>query len=315
MTLFAVNFGGKISRIRETRIAKELDIQKIFEDNLPEILRGVTFLESEFLMQDNKRIDTLGIDSRVPVIIEYKKNKSTNIIRQGVSYLDRLVEENQAEFKLLLLKKKIPTGSINWKKTYLVGVAEDYDDDDFRMVRQFSKAKRKIRLLKYAIYSNNILLIEEVGNNLMSKSSSPTPKKKFKGPIDRTLAKPTKERGEYFHAKQLEKMEATAQHIYEVLEARIMSLDPRVTKECKKLYITYTAKKIFVSAILYQRRIRLIFNVKSGALDDPAKKARDLRNPNRIGHWGAGDYDLFVREPAEIDAAMKLVKQSFDYNH
>ena len=69
MALFAVKFGGKISRIRETRIAKELDIQKIFEDNLPEILRGVTFLESEFLMQDNKRIDTLGIDSRVPVII------------------------------------------------------------------------------------------------------------------------------------------------------------------------------------------------------------------------------------------------------
>ena len=74
MALFQLN-SGNVKKVPPKKIDLERNIQKIFEENLDEIL-NITFLASEYSISLGGRIDSLGIDNNgSPVIIEYKKDK------------------------------------------------------------------------------------------------------------------------------------------------------------------------------------------------------------------------------------------------
>lgn len=84
----------------------ENDLQKIFENNLDELLNIIIFLASEYSTSFGGRIDTLGIDKNgAPCIIEYKKSQNDNVINQGLSYL-RWFLDHKADFEILCKKKK-----------------------------------------------------------------------------------------------------------------------------------------------------------------------------------------------------------------
>ena len=74
MALFQLN-SGNVKKVSPKKIGLERNIQKIFEENLDEIL-NITFLASEYSISLGGRIDSLGVDNNgSPVIIEYKKDK------------------------------------------------------------------------------------------------------------------------------------------------------------------------------------------------------------------------------------------------
>jgi len=74
MALFQLN-SGNVKKVPPKKIGLERNIQKIFEENLDEIL-NITFLASEYSISLGGRIDSLGVDNNgSPVIIEYKKDK------------------------------------------------------------------------------------------------------------------------------------------------------------------------------------------------------------------------------------------------
>ncbi len=82
----------------------ERALQVIFEKNL-ETLLGVRFLESEYTTSHGGRMDTLGIDENgCPVIIEYKRDRSENVINQGLFYLDWLMDHKGA-YELIVRDK------------------------------------------------------------------------------------------------------------------------------------------------------------------------------------------------------------------
>jgi len=76
---------------------------KLISENLETIL-GVRFLQSEFIFSTG-RIDTLGVDeNNSPVIVEYKKAKSSDVIIQALYYKNWLMD-HKAAFKLLCKEK------------------------------------------------------------------------------------------------------------------------------------------------------------------------------------------------------------------
>lgn len=86
MALFKLQ-NRKFKKLSLKTLDYEKDFQRLFEDNLEELL-NITFLASEYSTSFGGRIDTLGIDKNgSPVIIEYKKSQNENIINQGLSYL------------------------------------------------------------------------------------------------------------------------------------------------------------------------------------------------------------------------------------
>jgi Predicted nuclease of the RecB family len=89
LKLFRVQ-GGALTELDASSSPLEKSLQVLFEKNL-EVLLGVRFLASEYVTTNGGRIDTLGIDENgCPVIIEYKRDRSENVINQGLFYLDWL---------------------------------------------------------------------------------------------------------------------------------------------------------------------------------------------------------------------------------
>ena len=48
-----------------------------------------------------------------------------------------------------------------------------------------------------------------------------------------------------------------------------------------------------------------------GTLKDTDNKTIDISD---TGHWGNGDYKMYISDENELDYAMQLIKQSYDSN-
>ncbi len=104
-------------------------------------------------------MDTLAVDSdNRPVIIEYKADKSSTVLLQGLYYMDWLVE-NTAEFEKVVKNKLGKELSINWKSgVRLVLVAKSFEIWDKFAVNRIIE---DVELYEYTLYENEELKIEK----------------------------------------------------------------------------------------------------------------------------------------------------------
>ena len=105
LKLFKLN-NDKVEELTAVSFTLEKPLQTLVEHNLEEIF-GIKFLATEYSTgrEHRGRIDTLGVDEdNCPVIIEYKRSESENVINQGLFYLDWLMD-HKAAFELLVMKK------------------------------------------------------------------------------------------------------------------------------------------------------------------------------------------------------------------
>lgn len=107
--------GGTMCELESSSAPLEKALQTQFETNLDTLL-GVRFLASEYATTHGGRMDTLGIDENgYPVIIEYKRDRSENVINQGLFYLDWLMD-HRGDFEILVRDHygKEAAGQIEW---------------------------------------------------------------------------------------------------------------------------------------------------------------------------------------------------------
>ena len=112
----------------------EKQLQNIIEQNM-ETFFGVRFLKSEYVIS-NGRMDSIGIDeNNSPVIFEYKRSSSENVINQGLFYLDWLLD-HKADFKLLVIEKygMSVADQIDWSVPCVICIANDFTRYDVHAV-------------------------------------------------------------------------------------------------------------------------------------------------------------------------------------
>jgi hypothetical protein len=154
--------GHAIIELPTYTAANEKTLQHLMERHLDRLL-GVRLLASECAIgrRCEGRIDTLGIDEGgAPVVIEYKRTRSANLISQGLFYLDWL-NEHRAEFRLQVHDRIGPSAAtaIKWGEPRLICVASDFHRYDLRAVRQI---KRRIELVRYQWYGDDLLLLAKI---------------------------------------------------------------------------------------------------------------------------------------------------------
>ncbi len=300
MALFQIN-NGNVKKIPPIKIGLERDIQKIFEENLNEIL-NITFLATEYTTSFGGRIDSLGIDNNgAPVIIEYKKGQNNNVINQGLSYL-RWLLDHKADFEVLVQKVKINT-DIDWASPRVICVAESYNKFDLDTA---DLLPMNIELLKYRIYENGILLVDPETQQKIRISTSKV--------FDKKETNSLKERKQYTVDDHLKIASKNIKEIFAIMKEKIISLDETIIEEPKAKYIAYKLATNFVDVVVFKDSLKLFFNVPSGKLDDSHNITRDLTKPKRIGHWGNGDYEAKLEKKEDIEKIMELIKQSYIYN-
>lgn len=128
MQIFIKNKDNILSPIDEKEFILEKEIQNLFENNLS-LISDFIFVKSEFSIK-NRRIDTLAFDpkNKYFVIIEYKRNKNYNVIDQGVSYLN-LMLEYKAEFIIEYnesLNKNLKRKDVDWSQSKVIFCTKFY---------------------------------------------------------------------------------------------------------------------------------------------------------------------------------------------
>jgi hypothetical protein len=155
---------NSVTRFATRSPLSEKSLQLLFQQYLPTFL-GVQFLATEYPTGKTHggRIDTLGIDYHAtPVIIEYKRRKSPNLINQGLFYLDWL-QDHRADYQMLVydrLGAKAPD-IINWSMPRLICVAPSFSRYDVPAVRQY---KCSIELVQYQSFGADVLMLQTVGS-------------------------------------------------------------------------------------------------------------------------------------------------------
>lgn len=106
----------------------------------------------------------------------------------------------------------------------------------------------------------------------------------------------------------LNKADSTTKILYNKLRESLLALG-NVSIEPKKLYIAFKAPKNFVDIEIQKHTLKLFINMQKGTLNDPEGIADDVSN---IGHWGNGDYRVYLKDDSDFDYVFKLIKQSYD---
>jgi predicted transport protein len=290
-------------KISPLKVGLGKDIQKLFEKNLDEIL-NIVFLATEYSTSFGGRIDSLGIDKNgSPVIIEYKKGQNDNVINQGLSYL-RWLLDHKAEFEALVNGRGDFVVEVDWTSPRVICVAESYNKFDLDTA---DLLPMNIELLKYQLYENDILLVEQETQRKVKISTSEIfdrkekQKREFKD-IHYTLD---------FHLKSAN---PKIQEIFSTLKEKISALDESIIEEAKAKYIAYKLTTNFCDVVVQHDALKIFLNIPSGELDNPEGLARDLTKPKFIGHWGNGDYEVKIERVEDVDKVMELIKQSYMYN-
>ena len=128
--------------------------------------------------------------------------------------------------------------------------------------------------------------------------------------IDEKLAEEVENSVLYTEDSLLSKGNKETILLYQELKKEIKKLD-NVVVEPKKLYIAFKSPKNFTDVEIQKNNLKIFINMSKGTLVDPNGIAQDVSD---IGHWGNGDYRVYLSEKSKIADIMELIKQSYFAN-
>lgn len=291
-----------VTELAGTTDVIERSLQTTFETHL-ETLLGIRFLATEFAF-DGGRIDTLGLDeNNAPVILEFKRSTNENVINQGLFYLDWLVNHRK-DFQWLVLEKlgKKAADAVDWTAPRLICVAGDYGRYDGHAINQIA---RKIELLRYRRFGNDLLMLEKVASssgNLAVRANGETP-----------ASGPAEPAGDKYRtiSQVMAQLDTPIRDRYEALRAFLLALGGDVEEVTTRFYIAFKRIKNFVCVEFKPRdgRIMLFLKLDPEAVGTEPGFTRDV---SRIGHFGTGDLEVTLSTAADFDRAMPLIRMSYE---
>lgn len=292
--LFRLN--GQVEELISKSVTVEKELQNIIEKNMVDFF-GVTFLDSEYKI-DNGRMDSIGIDeNNCPVIFEYKRHSSENVINQGLFYLNWLLE-HKANFKLLVLEKlgSDIANMIDWSMPRVICIASDFNKYDEEAIKQIN---RNVSLIRYKKYGNELVLFELLNANTVA-------------PLEIEKETVSKKQVDKTFTEQYSNAPIKFKAIFDELKEFALSLGDDVTENILKLYTAFKKIKNFATMEIYQSNIRLNLKLDPDQYKNQLNDSlRDIRN---IGHWGCGDLQLIIKDTDDLTLAKDLIKQAYDEN-
>mgnify|MGYP006426761247 CR=1 FL=1 len=301
LKLFQTN-NGTLGELTSASAPLERGLQTLFENNLGALL-GVSFLASEYSTTHGGRMDTLGIDENgYPVIIEYKRDRSENVINQGLFYLDWLMD-HRGDFEILV-RDRYRTGAapqIEWSAPRLICIAADFTKYDTHAVKQIS---RNIELVRYRKFGEDLLLLEL----LTAVSTTPQP-----APVlDNAAGVAVPKGGQYkTNSESLAAASESLAGLYSDVEAFMLGMGDDVTQKTLKNYFAFRRFKNFACVEVKPTipALRLYLKINPDTISPENGFTRDVRT---IGHFGTGDLEVTLKSHEDFERAKPLIVQSYE---
>jgi predicted transport protein len=307
MPLFHID-KDKLTTAKLINFEKEKEIQTLIEKNL-EVVFNCKFIASEFTTgpQHAGRIDTLALsEDNNPVIIEYKKVASSELVNQSLYYLD-WINDHKGDFQIAVTKKLCKDIEIDWNDIRVICIAPEYKKFDLHAVKIMGA---NIELWQYKLYNTNTLYLEEIFRKTTVLISSEIDTKN-KNPVMVAAGKKaaqTRQTGSYTFEEHLENCDGKIKTLLQDIRDFILNIDETIEEAPKKFYIAYKVSQNFVCVETKKNRIILFLKLDPKEINIP-DNGRDVSN---IGHSGTGDLELSINNSDDMEKSKEYIKSSFE---
>lgn len=304
MPLFQI-INGKIQRIKSTDFAKELEIQKLIENNL-EIIFNCRFVATEFSTGDihSGRIDTLALsEDNNPVIIEYKNVASSELLNQSLYYLS-WIKDHKGDFQIAV-NKALGNIEVDWSEIRVICIAPEYKKFDLHAARVMGA---NIELWQFKRFENGYLTLDEIfrRTNIIENINY-----SGKNPVMVDAGRKaaiTRATAIYNIEDHINVLPHHLMLPFHLLQEFIMGLGA-IEETPKKNYIAYKTSQNFVCMETRKDKIILFLKINSHDQTTLPPQARDVR---KIGHFGTGDFEFVLKTEDDLEVAKKYIKLSFE---
>ncbi len=292
--LFSIS--NEIKECVPSKVILEKELQNLIENNM-ETFFGVRFLKSEYAIT-NGRMDSIGIDeNNNPVIFEYKRSQSENVINQGLFYLDWLLD-HKADFKLLVIETlgNDVAETIEWSAPCVICIANSFTKYDVHAVNQM---QRNIKLVSYRKYDNDLILFEHLNVPVVA-------------PITRESYNSNNTNRNDNRKTHLEKLSDSSdkmKNLYYSICNFIESLSDDITSNQAKFYLAYKKVQNIICIEIYTKRILLTLKLNPDKIELEEGFSKNVRG---ISHYGTGDLQLTIRTAEDFEKAKPLLQRAYD---
>lgn len=298
---------GVTKRIKPTKFKLEKDLQKLIESNLKTIF-NCDFVATEFSTGNlhSGRIDTLALsEDSNPVIIEYKKVASSELINQSLYYL-HWMKDHKGDFQVAVNKSLGKDVEIDWSDIRVICLAPEYKKYDLHAVQVMGA---NIELWQYKIYENGILNIEEVYRR-NSTGTSNNSDVNGKNPVMVEAGKKaaiTRRTANHTIEQHTENQSKKIIGLFNQIREYIIELDSSIEEAAKKHYIAYKTSQNFVCLQIYKNKISLYLKLNPKEVSPMPKQGRDV---SEIGHYGTGDFELTIKSIQDFEETKQIIDKA-----
>jgi len=310
MPLFEIA-GQKLSVLTQSNFALEKNLQAIIERNL-ETVFNCRLVQSEFPtgVQHSGRIDTLALsEDDNPVIIEYKKVESSELVNQSLYYLAWL-KDHKGDFERAVQKALGNSIEVDWSEVRVICIAPNYKKYDLYAVQMMGA---NIELWAYHLFENRFLYLEKVLQTGYAPLASEEgqPEINGKNPVMVAAGKKaalTRATGVYTFDEHLEGKSDEIKELAFAIQEFITGLDSAIQEVPKKNYIAYKISQNIVCMELQNQRVLLYLKLNPKEISNPPKISRDMTGK---GHYGTGDFEISVKSMEDFEIAKPYIVMAY----
>ena len=292
-----------LNTVEQTNFDSEKALQHLIEQNL-ETVFNCRFVATEFVTGalHGGRIDTLALsEDNNPVIIEYKRIESSELINQSLFYL-AWIQDHRGDFEIAAQKTLGSDTEVDWSDIRVICIAPNFRKYDLHAVQVMGA---NLELWSYRLYKNDSLYLEEVFQKSIGASSSTSRDSSLTAGQKAALTRKT---GTYTFDEHIKGRPKSTQQMAVALQEFMIGLDPSMEESPKKFYVAYKTSQNIVCMEVQQKRLLLYLKLDPSTLGDLPKFARDVRE---IGHYGTGGLELSVKNESDLEAAKKFCELAY----
>lgn len=303
MPLFQVT-KDDIAAVPQSDFPDERTLQRLIEHNLKTVF-NFRFVATEFSTGSVHagRIDTLALsEDGNPVIIEYKRVASSELINQSLFYLAWL-QDHHGDFEIaaqLAFGQKV---EVDWSDIRVICLAPSYKKYDIHAVQVMGA---NIELWSYRLFSNGALYLEET----FQKSFGAVPTEP-KDPVMVSAGKKaaaTRALGGWTFDQHLENKSEQIRSLLLAIQEFMTALEG-MEEAPKKMYVAYRTTQNIVCVEAQKQKILLFLKLDPKVVSGPPGLSRDV---SEIGHYGSGDLEITVRNASELELAKPFMKLAYE---
>jgi predicted transport protein len=301
----------KLFPLEQTNFALEKNLQTLIESNLQTIF-NCRLIKSEFPTghQHSGRIDSLALsEDDNPVIIEYKKIESSELINQSLYYLAWL-KDHQGDFERAVQKVLGHSVNVDWSEIRVICIAPNYKKYDLYAVQMMGA---NIELWSYHLFQNKFLYLEKILQTgyLPTEISSNSTENNGKNPVMVAAGKKaamTRATGVYSFEQHLNGKSDEIKYLAFAIQEFIMGLDNTIQEAPKKNYIAYKISQNIACLELQNQRVLLFLKLNPKEVAYPPTNSRDMTGK---GHYGTGDFEISIKNLDEFETAKPFIEMAY----